>query len=95
MRPGARISLNFFRCWRRQSIDSRGRDESQSAVILGLEHDDAGFLRRCAEAIAQYGLNRYFDFYNSRRIRQSHEYQTADDIYCATNATGEPLAIAA
>jgi len=42
----------------------------------------------------QAGLTRYFDFYNHRRIHQSHEYQTPDEIYYATNA-GEPLAIAA
>ncbi len=40
------------------------------------------------------GLTRYFDFYNRRRIHQSHEYQTPDEIYYAT-AAGEPLAIAA
>jgi putative transposase len=42
----------------------------------------------------QAGLTRYFDFYNRRRIHQSHEYQTPDEIYYATNV-GEPLAIAA
>jgi putative transposase len=42
----------------------------------------------------QAGLARYFDFYNRRRIHQSHEYQTPDEIYYATNV-GEPLAIAA
>ena len=42
----------------------------------------------------QAGLTRYFDFYNRRRIHQSHEYQTPDEIYYATNAD-EPLAIAA
>jgi putative transposase len=42
----------------------------------------------------QAGLTRYFEFYNRRRIHQSHEYQTPDEIYYATNA-GEPLAIAA
>ena len=42
----------------------------------------------------QAGLTRYFDFYNRRRIHQSHEYQTPDEIYYATTA-GEPLAIAA
>jgi putative transposase len=26
-------------------------------------------------------LTRYFDFYNRRRIHQSHEYQTPDEIY--------------
>ena len=44
--------------------------------------------------VVQAGLTRYFDFYNRRRIHQSHEYQTPDEIYYATNA-GEPLAIAA
>jgi len=42
----------------------------------------------------QAGLTRYFDFYNRRRIHQSHEYQTPDEIYYATNAD-EPLAIPA
>jgi putative transposase len=40
------------------------------------------------------GLTRYFDFYNCRRLHQSHEYQTPDDIYYATKV-GEPLASAA
>jgi putative transposase len=44
----------------------------------------------------QAGLTRYFDFYNRERIHQSHEYQTADEIYFATaTAAGEPLAMAA
>ena len=42
----------------------------------------------------QAGLTRYFDFYNRRRIHQSHEYQTPDEIYYATDAA-ESLAIAA
>jgi putative transposase len=42
----------------------------------------------------QAGLTRYFDFYNRRRIHQSHEYQTPDEIYYATTVR-EPLAIAA
>jgi putative transposase len=42
----------------------------------------------------QAGLTRYFDFYNRRRIHQSHEYQTPDEIYYATNVGG-PLAITA
>ena len=33
----------------------------------------------------QAGLTRYFDFYNRRRTHQSHDYQTPDEIYYATN----------
>ena len=42
----------------------------------------------------QAGLTRYFEFYNRRRIHQSHDYQTPDEFYFATDA-GEPRAIAA
>jgi putative transposase len=42
----------------------------------------------------QAGLTRYFDFYNCRRLHQSHEYQTPDEVYYATK-TDTPMAIAA
>ena len=42
----------------------------------------------------QAGLTRYFEFYNCRRLHQSHEYQTPDEVYYAAK-TGEPMAIAA
>jgi putative transposase len=45
-------------------------------------------------AVLQAGLTRYFYFYNRRRIHQSHDYQTPDEIYYTTNAS-KPLAIAA
>lgn len=42
----------------------------------------------------QAGLTRYFDFYNRRRIHQTHDYSTPDEIYFGTAGT-EPLAMAA
>ena len=42
----------------------------------------------------QAGLTRYFDFYNRRRIHQTHDYCTPDEIYFGTAGT-EPLAMAA
>lgn len=40
------------------------------------------------------GLARYFEFYNGRRLHQSHDYQTPDEIYYGS-ADGAPLAMAA
>ena len=40
------------------------------------------------------GLTQSFEFYNRRRLHQSHDYQTPDEIYYGT-ADGESLAIAA
>ena len=40
------------------------------------------------------GLTQTFEFYNRRRLHQSHDYQTPDEIYYGT-ADGESLAIAA
>jgi hypothetical protein len=53
--------------------------------------------RRLGARISMDGKGRWidnFDFYNRRRIHQSHEYQTPDEIYYATTVR-EPLAIAA
>ncbi|MGQ0833700.1 MAG: IS3 family transposase [Gammaproteobacteria bacterium] len=41
----------------------------------------------------QAGLTRYFDFYNRRRLHQSHDYATPDEIYFGR--VGAPLAVAA
>jgi hypothetical protein len=46
------------------------------------------------DRIGEFCARGVFDFYNRRRIHQSHDYQTPDEIYYATRA-GEPLAIAA
>ena len=32
-------------------------------------------------------LARYFNFYNMRRLHQSHDYQTPDDVYYAAVAS--------
>jgi putative transposase len=36
---------------------------------------------------ARQALTRYFHFYNARRLHQSHDYQTPDDIYYAAAAS--------
>ncbi len=43
---------------------------------------------------AHAGLTRYFSFYNERRLHQSLDYRTPDEIYFGT-ATDEPFAVAA
>ena len=42
----------------------------------------------------QAGLTHYFEFYNRRRIHQTHDYRTPDEVYYATAFT-ESLAMAA
>lgn len=44
--------------------------------------------------VTRYYVPLFVDLYNCRRLHQSHEYQTPDEVYYATN-TGTPLAIAA
>lgn len=36
---------------------------------------------------ARKALSRYFNFYNTRRLHQSHDYQTPDDLYYAAAAS--------
>jgi putative transposase len=36
---------------------------------------------------ARKALARYFNFYNTRRLHQSHDYQTPDDVYYAAAAS--------
>jgi hypothetical protein len=60
------------------------------------ERQVRGYLLRAYEngRDLRAGLTRYFDFYSRRRIHQSHDYQTSDEIYYTTNAS-KPMAIAA
>ncbi len=42
----------------------------------------------------QAGLTKYFAFYNERRLHQTHDYRTPDELYFGAAATA-PLALAA
>jgi len=64
-----------------------------SSSDCGVKYEDINLGPRRTRAL-QAGLTRYVDFYNQRRIHQSHDYQTPDEIDYATSAS-EPLAIAA
>jgi putative transposase len=81
----------------RISIDGKGRwidNVFIERLWRSVKYEDI-YLRAYANGRAlQAGLTRYFDFYNRRRIHQSHEYQTPDEIHYATRV-GELLAIAA
>jgi hypothetical protein len=81
-RPELHVALEFM-C----AGDTIGGVESRPAFAIDPASDENG-------RDLQAGPTRYFDFYNRRRIHQSHEYPTPDEIHYATNV-GEPLAIAA
>jgi hypothetical protein len=72
-------------------VDSLEPDVRECLLWVGERHWDAA---QTCWLHQHTGLTRYFDFYNLRRIHQSHDYRTSDEIYYAANAN-EPLAISA
>lgn len=81
----------------RISMDGKGRwidNVFIERLWRSVKYEDV-YLRAYENGRAvQAGLTRYFDFYNRRRIHQTHDYRTPDEVYFGTAAT-EPFAMAA
>jgi putative transposase len=81
----------------RISMDGKGRwidNVFIERLWRSVKYEDV-YLRAYENGRAvQAGLTRYFDFYNRRRIHQTHDYRTPDEVYVGTAAT-EPFAMAA
>lgn len=81
----------------RISMDGKGRwidNVFIERLWRSVKYEDV-YLRAYANGReTQAGLMRYFNFYNERRLHQSLDYRTPDEIYFAT-AAAEPFAVAA
>ena len=81
----------------RISMDGKGRwidNVFIERLWRSVKYEDV-YLRAYENGRAvQAGLTRYFDFYNRRRIHQTHDYRTPDEVYFGIAAT-EPFAMAA
>ena len=81
----------------RISMDGKGRwidNVFIERLWRSVKYEDIYLRAYENERELQAAPTRYFYFYNRRRIHQSREYQTPNEIYYATSV-GEPLVIAA
>jgi putative transposase len=81
-----RISMDGKGCW----VDNVFIERLWRSV----KYEDV-YLRGYEDGrVLSAGLTRYFDFYNRKRLHQSLDYQTPDEVYFAANAT-DRIALAA